>query len=133
MTATPREPHVPPYQGEVEPRITLREYLDARLEGHRREVAIEFEGRDRALEELKSTTKEWKATQNEWNTAVRGVGVDTASKAHAYTDQKFEQARELVDARFGALEETRRNDIRTLYGAIAVSTAIIGTLIAFLR
>lgn len=66
--------------------------LEEKLEGLRREIGIEFCARDTALQELKTTTAEWKAQANEW----RGTVSDVASKAK-------EDTREYVDARFESL------------------------------
>jgi hypothetical protein len=129
MSATPREPHCPPYQGDHEPRITLREHLEAQVENVWEKVQIEFAGRDTALSELKRTTAEWKATQNEWNEAVRGVGEETAAKCREYTDQKDAATREYVDEKFKAGRALTFSLAASATGFLTVALIALGLLL----
>lgn len=158
MTATPREPHQPPYQGDHEPRITLREHVEALIDGLRRETEIELGARDKAVSKLEHATKEWQEGANEWRATVSDVTTNVRDEARKYTDdtdkstreycngrfltvekgtsdlrayvdQQIGQEREYVDGKFAALDEARSNGQRLILGAVGAATAIISVVV----
>ena len=90
----------------------------------RREIKLEFEGRDKALEELKVTTKEWKAQANEWRETVSDVGTQAKEEARTYVDHQIERTREYVDEKIKFLVAIIGTGVTILTGMVILEAFI---------
>ena len=103
--------------------------LEEKLEGLRREVSIEFDGRDTALTELKTTTMQYKADQNEWRGTVSDVAQKAKEDTRDYVDGKFEALMPRLTLVEKILAETRAGRA-AIFSLIAGAIGVIGLAVA---